>query len=119
MPPSGFTGADVHVLPFIFVCYRWFTNPTTVNAFYSSSTNQISKTVADGMKTFLSDVDDDGNNSDDLVFPLRIPCRRTAETFLLGAGLPEVRHPLLGSASSPKPHRSASLSFLTFHRADL
>lgn len=25
------------------LCCRWFTNPTTVNAFYSSSTNQISK----------------------------------------------------------------------------
>lgn len=24
-----------------FSCYRWFTNPTTVNAFYSASTNQI------------------------------------------------------------------------------
>lgn len=28
----------------VFVCCRWFTNPTTVNAFYSSPTNQISKT---------------------------------------------------------------------------
>jgi len=27
----------------IFISLRWFTNPTTVNAFYSSSTNQISE----------------------------------------------------------------------------
>lgn len=31
------------LMPNVCLCFRWFTNPTTVNAFYSSSTNQISK----------------------------------------------------------------------------
>lgn len=49
-----------------------------------------------------------------MAFPLRIPCWRTAETVLLGSGLPEVRHHLLGSASSPEPNRFASLMPFNF-----
>lgn len=50
---------------------------------------------------------------------LRISCWRTAETFLLGAGVPEVRHHRLCSASSPMLLRSASLWLFNPQCADL
>lgn len=109
MPPSGlFTGTDVFFLPFIYfsVTDGSPTQPLSTPSIAPPPTKLVRQwhLHQEFSQCYLSG-NDDNDDDDGLVFSLRIPCRRTAETFLLGAGLPEVRHRLLSSASSPEPQR--------------
>ncbi|XP_028972215.1 phosphate-regulating neutral endopeptidase PHEX isoform X1 [Esox lucius] len=51
------TEYTVFCLDVMSLCYRWFTNPTTVNAFYSSSTNQIRFPAGELQKPFFWGLD--------------------------------------------------------------
>lgn len=78
----------VCVLKSVCLCRRWFTNPTTVNAFYSSSTNQISEQHPTSPPELFQTAD---LLCYIVILCLRIPRWRTSEAVLLGKRISEVK----------------------------
>lgn len=89
--------ACVCVLKSACLCHRWFTNPTTVNAFYSSSTNQISEQHPNSTPELFQTAH---LLCYIMILCLRISCWRTSEAVLLGKRVSEVKINLQPSIST-------------------